>query len=65
MLEKLNITHHYDSLADVLYIDFGSDEPCFTENLDDVLMADIGWFSRSLCGLRVIGYKTEGLQKGV
>lgn len=55
-----NITHHYDEDADVLYIDFGSDEPCYTENLDDLVMIEIGWFSKIMHGIRIIGPKEKG-----
>jgi hypothetical protein len=54
MAEKLNITEHYDRIADVLYIDFGFDEPCYTEPIDGVVMVDIGWFSKLPRGLRVM-----------
>lgn len=58
MAEKMNITQHYDEKADILYIDFGSDEPCFTEDLDGFLMIDIGWFSKLPRGLRVVSPKS-------
>lgn len=58
MAEKMNITQHYDEEADILYIDFGSDEPCFTEDLDGFLMIDIGWFSKLPRGLRVVSPKS-------
>lgn len=57
MAEKLNITSHYDSLADVLYVDFGSQEPCFTDDFDGFIMLDIGWFSHLPRGLRIVGPK--------
>lgn len=55
-----NITHHYDEEADVLYIDFGSDEPCYTENLDDLVMIELGWFSKKMHGIRIVGPKEAG-----
>jgi hypothetical protein len=58
MAEKINITHHYDEKTDVLYIDFGSAEPCFTEDLDGFLMIDIGWFSKLPRGVRVVSPKS-------
>ena len=59
MAEKLNITHHYDADADVLYIDFGFDEPCFTEDLDGFLMIDVGWFSKLPRGAKIISPKAK------
>jgi hypothetical protein len=62
MAEKIKITHHYDEDADILYIDFGSDEPCFTEDLDGVLMIDIGWFSKLPRGAKIISPKARRLR---
>ncbi len=62
MAEKMKISHHYDQEADILYIDFGSDEPCFTEDLDGVVMVDIGWFSKLPRGLRIISPKARKVE---
>jgi hypothetical protein len=62
MAEKINITHHYDKDADILYIDFGSDEPCFTEDLDGFLMIDIGWFSKLPRGAKIISPKAHKIR---
>ncbi len=59
MAEKINITKHYDKDADILYIDFGSDEPCYTEDVDGFLMIDIGWFSKLPRGIKIISPKTH------
>ncbi|HOK66869.1 MAG TPA: DUF2283 domain-containing protein [Anaerohalosphaeraceae bacterium] len=62
MEEKMNITHHYDEEADILYIDFGSNEPCFTEDIDGVVMLEIGWFSKLPRGIKVIGPKAHHMK---
>jgi hypothetical protein len=59
MAQKLNITHHYDRNADILYVDFGFDEPCYTESTDGVVMIDIGWFTKLPRGLRIISPSTR------
>ena len=59
---RFKVDHHYDKEADVLYITFGSDEPAYTENVDDFLMLDIGWFSGLPQGFRIIGPKSHDLQ---
>lgn len=59
---ELKIDHHYDKEADVLYISFGSDEPAYTENVDDFLMLEIGWFSGLPQGFRIIGPRAHKLQ---
>jgi hypothetical protein len=62
MAEKMNITQHYDELADILYIDFGSDEPCFTEPISGVVMLDIGWFSKLPRGVKIISPKANQIK---
>jgi len=59
MADKMKITHHYDATADILYIDFGSNEPCYTEDLDGFLMIDIGWFSKLPRGVKIISPKAH------
>ncbi len=61
---EIQVSHHYDEQADVLYFTFGGNEPCYTENIDDFLMVEIGWFSRLPHGFCVIGPKAHKL-KGV
>ncbi len=51
---QLKVNQHYDDEANVLYIAFGSDEPTYTENIDDIFMLEIGWFSRLPQGIRVV-----------
>ena len=63
MNDKTNITQHYDKDADVLYIDFGSDEPCFTESTDGTLLIDIGWFSKLPRGIRIISPKAQKIEQ--
>ncbi len=62
MEEKINITHHYDTEADIFYIDFGSNEPCFTEDIDGIVMLDIGWFSKLPRGIRIISPKVHNMR---
>lgn len=61
---ELQVSHHYDQQADVLYFTFGGNEPCYTENIDDFLMVEIGWFSHLPQGFRIVGPKAHKL-KGV
>ena len=62
MAETIKVTHHYDADADILYIDFGSAEPCFTEDLDGFLMIDIGWFSKLPRGARFISPRARNVR---
>lgn len=59
---ELQINHHYDEEADVLYVSFGNEEPAYTENVDDFLMLEIGWFSGLPQGFRIIGPKSHKLK---
>ena len=62
MAEKMNITQHYDELADILYIDFGSEEPCYTEAISGIAMLDIGWFSKLPRGVKIISPKANQIK---
>jgi uncharacterized protein YuzE len=62
MGEKINISHHYDPDADILYIDFGSNEPCYTEDIDGIVMVDVGWFSKLPLGIKIISPKAHKME---
>lgn len=63
MAQSIKIKHSYDEEADVLYINFSTDdEPAFTENIDDFMMLEIGWFTGLPKGLRIIGPKAHDMQ---
>jgi hypothetical protein len=58
--KKIEASHSYDKEADVLYIAFGGDdEPTYGENIDDVTVLEIGWFTQLPKGLTVIGLKSH------
>jgi hypothetical protein len=60
---RINITHSYDEGADVLYVRISGDqEPTFVENVDDVLLLEVGWFSGLPKGFRVLGPKYHDIQ---
>src|SRR4030042_4756005 len=53
---ETKIKYDYDMDADVLYVRFGDDEePSFIENLDDILLLEVGWFSGLPKGFRILG----------
>ena len=62
MAGKMKISHHYDEQADVLYVSFADDEPTYTEDIDGVLMIEIGWFSRLPKGFRILGPKYHNIK---
>jgi hypothetical protein len=62
MTGKMKISHHYDKQADVLYVTFADNEPTYTEDVDGILMLDIGWFSRLPKGFRILGPKYHNIR---
>ena len=56
-----NITFDYDRDADVLYISFGTGEPSYCENLDDVVMIELGVYSKLPTGLRILDVAHHGI----
>jgi hypothetical protein len=47
----------------VLYVRFSKDqEPTFVENVDDVLLLEVGWFSGLPKGFRVLGPKYHNIK---
>lgn len=60
--DNTNFRHSYDQKADVLYINFGDDEPTFVEELEeDFIMLEIGWFTGLPKGFRIISPKKNKL----
>ena len=58
--KKIESSHSYDKEADVLYIAFGGDdEPTYAENIDDVIVLEIGWFTHLPKGLTLLGLKSH------
>jgi uncharacterized protein YuzE len=53
----MNITHHYDEDADILYIDLNSTGPALTEELDDKILIDIDIITKKITGIRILDYK--------
>lgn len=56
---RIEPSHNYDRESDVLYVAFGDDEPTYTENIDDVVMLEVGWFSGLPKGLTVLGLRSN------
>jgi len=55
---KIGPKPRYDEESDVLYVRFVDDnEPTFVENVDDILLLEIGWFSGLPKGFRILGPK--------
>ena len=60
--KNIDIRHSYDKDADILYVRLGDDqEPTFVENVDDILLLEIGWFSGLPKGFRILGPKYHNI----
>ena len=46
----------YDMEADTLYVSFGTGEPSYAEEIDDVFAVEMGMFSHLPTGFRVINF---------
>jgi uncharacterized protein YuzE len=50
------IVESYDTAADTLYVSFGTGEPSYAEEIDDVFVVEMGMFSHLPTGFRVINF---------
>ena len=60
--KAIKATHRYDKEADVLYVTFGDDEPTYVDNIDDVLLIEVGCFSGLPKGFRILGLRENQVQ---
>jgi uncharacterized protein YuzE len=51
------ISTSYDENADVLYVNFGTGEPSYCEEVDDLILFEVGMFSHRPTGFQIIGFK--------
>ena len=56
---------HYDKVADVFYVSFGDEEPTYVENIDDIMLIEIGCFSGLPKGFRVLGFRENQVVVGM
>jgi len=55
------LSTEYDPKEDVLYVNFGSNELSVTDEVSEDLLIDIGYYSGTVTGFKVIGPKAKGL----
>lgn len=51
-----DMIENYDPETDTMYVSFGTGEPSYAEELDDVLVLEMGVFSRLPTGFRIINF---------
>lgn len=56
---------HYDKDADVFYVSFGDEEPTYVENVDDIMLIEIGCFSGLPKGFRVLEFREKRVVVGM
>jgi len=62
MVAKTKVEFEYDEEADVLYISLGTGEPSYSEEVDDILVVDKGFFSHQITGFRLIGVRFHKIE---
>lgn len=55
-MTKPTITDNYDKDNDIMYVTFGTGEPSFAVEVDDVVILEIGAFSNLFTGFRILNY---------
>lgn len=62
-MDKLNITFEYDDESDILTISLGTGEPSYSEEIDDILLLDRGYFSGQITGFQLMDVKLHGIKE--
>lgn len=62
-MDKLNITFDYDEETDILTISLGTGEPSHSEEIDDILLVDRGYFSGQITGFQIMDVKLHGIKE--
>jgi len=62
-VNKIDIKFDYDKEADVLYITFGTGEPSYCEEVDDVLLVERGFITNNITGFRILDIKYHKIQR--
>ncbi len=56
-LENTKFSETYDPEDDVYYISFGTGEPSYAEEIDDILLIELGIFTNMPTGFRILNFK--------
>lgn len=62
-MADIEIKFDYDKEADVLYISFGTGEPSYCEEVDDILLVERGFVTNNITGFRILDIKYHKIQK--
>ena len=61
-MAKIEVKFDYDKEADVLYITFGSGEPSYCEEVDDILLVERGFTTNNITGFRILDVRHHKIQ---
>ena len=53
----------YDNEADVLYVNFGTNEPSYCEPINEFLLLEVGMFTSQPTGFRIIQPRKKNIKK--
>ncbi|HEX9751664.1 MAG TPA: hypothetical protein VGB22_10345 [candidate division Zixibacteria bacterium] len=51
--------------SDIMFIGLGSDEPSYSEEVDEIVLVERGLFTNDLTGFRLLGYKQHDVNVAV
>ena len=65
MAKQINkqLVEKYDAETDTLYVSFGTGEPSYAEEIDDVFVVEMGMFSHLPTGFRVINFSKHKVKE--
>jgi len=52
-----SLDYNYDPEADVMYVSFGTGEPSFADEVNDIFILERGVFSKMPTGFRILNFK--------
>ena len=53
----MNVQVDYDKEVDVLYLTFGTGEPSYCEEVDDMLLVEKGLLTGRVTGMRILDFQ--------
>ena len=56
LVDDIEILERYDQEDDIYYVTMKTAEPSFTEEVDDVLLVELGMFTNMPTGFRILNY---------
>lgn len=54
---NIDFAEYYDQESDVYYVTFKTGEPSYSQEIDDILILDMGMFTNLPTGFRVLNFK--------